>query len=327
MKLLQISLSILLIPALVAGPPDQPQLSRAAKALLKKPRIGYAEITWRGGPHERAEIVRVTDRFTIVRQGGIGNCENFDASRIAKVDWGPSEGGINDLGGEIIGSIFFAAASIPFLLIYIPVSLARHETTGREAAKALLWVPVLPLFLLWYPISEPKGAIASHRATHDPKIGSWQSSSAHTVERIKLTNVSEGQLQIEEQLATVRTGQYRFEEGKLHLRYDDGKDPEIAVGARFECNRLVTDDPKRLPTLYVENTAGPAQPPIVGRWSGGFGGPGPNTWEFHADGTFQAEKVQQRFAGSFTKAKDAIAIVSSGAKKKNGRSPLQTSPS
>jgi hypothetical protein len=322
MKLLQISLSILLIPALVAGPPDLLQLSRSAKALLKKPRLGTSEITWRDGTHARAEIVRVTDRFVTVKQGGNQTCENVELSRIAKVDWEPSGGGISDLGGEVIGSVLFAAASIPFLLVYIPVSLANHEITGREAAEALLLVPVIPLFLLWYPIGETKQAIVSHRVSHEPKLGSWQSSSAHSVERIKLTNAPKNQFQIEEQLAAVRTGQYRFEESKLHLRYDDDRDPEIAVGAGFECNRLVTDDPKRLPTLYVQKAEGSAQPPIVGRWSGGYGGPGPNTWEFHADGTFQAEKVQRRFAGSLGKTKDAVATVSGGAKKEEWKIAL-----
>src|SRR5579872_1331638 len=280
MKFLEISLSIFLIPVLIADPADQ--LSHDAKALLKKPRLGTPDIAWRDGAHARAEIVRVTDRFVTVRQNQ--TCENVELSQIAKVNWEPSGGGIGDLGGDIIGSILFAVASIPFLLVYIPVGLARHEITGREAAKGLLLAPIIPLYLLWYPIGETKQAIASHRALHDPKVGSWQTSSGDTVERIKLTNAAEDRFQIEEQLATVRTGKYRFEEGKLHLSYDDDKHSEVAVGAHFECNRLVPDDPKRLPTLYVQNAAGSAQPPMVGRWSGGYGGPGPNTWEFHADG-------------------------------------------
>lgn len=134
-------------------------------------------------------------------------CENVDVSQIVKIDWEPSGGGISDLGRGIIGSILFAAASIPVLLIYFPVGLARHEITGHEAAEALLWVPVIPLSLLWYPIGETNQAIASHRASHDVKLGSWQSSSGSTVERIELTNAAKNQFQIEEQLAAVRTGQ------------------------------------------------------------------------------------------------------------------------
>jgi hypothetical protein len=319
MKVLEISLSILLIPVLIAGPADQ--LSHDAKALLKKPRSGVPQITWRNGTHDAVELLRVTDRFVTVRRGGGQTCENVDVSQVAKVDWGLSGGGISHLGGETIGSVLLAAASIPALLIYIPVGLAKHEITGREAAVGLLLAPVIPLFLLWYPIGETKQAIASHRASHDAKLGSWQSSSDHTVERIKVTIAAENRFQIKEQLATVRTGKYRFEEGKLHLRYDDDGDPEIAVGARFECNRLITDDPKQLPILYLQKAEGPAQPPIVGRWNG-YGALGRNTLEFHPDGTFQAERFQQWFAGSFTKAKDTIVTVSSGAKKEEWKIAL-----
>jgi hypothetical protein len=178
MKLLEISPSILLIPVLIAGPADQ--LSHDAKALLKKPRLGTPEITRRDGTHARAQIVRVTDRFVTVRQNQ--TCENVDASQIAKVEWEPS-GGIRDFGVEIIGSILFAAASIPFLLVYIPFGLARHELTGDDAAELLLFAPLIPLSALWYPISETKQAIASHHATHDPRLGSWQSSAAHTADQ------------------------------------------------------------------------------------------------------------------------------------------------
>src|SRR5580658_9755557 len=67
MKLLNIAVSILLIPTLVAG---EPQLSHDAKALLKKSRVGYSDITWRDGTHENVEVLRVTDSFIAVRQSG-----------------------------------------------------------------------------------------------------------------------------------------------------------------------------------------------------------------------------------------------------------------
>ena len=115
--------------------------------------------------------------------------------------------------------------------------------------------------------------------------------------------------QIEEQLSTIRPGSYRFEKGKLYLRYDDDKDREIAVGGRFECDSFISDDPKAFPTLHALRSEGRAQSPIVGRWAAWYAGPGPGMWEFYPDGTFRAEKTLHSRTGSFKKGQDAAKIV------------------
>lgn len=62
MKQPHIAIILGLTPALTAGQ-DQPPLSVAAKALLKRTRFGLAEITRQEGTQERAIVVRVTDRL------------------------------------------------------------------------------------------------------------------------------------------------------------------------------------------------------------------------------------------------------------------------
>jgi hypothetical protein len=302
MKLLNIAVSILLIPTLVAG---EPQLSHDAKALLKKSRVGYSDITWRDGTHENVEVLRVTDSFIAVRQSG--TCRNVDLSRIAKVDWGLSGGG-NDLAASYVGGFVAAVVSVPFLLVLIPVSIADGDINRRDALTALLLIPLAPFYFLWYPIGETKNAIVSHRASQDAKLGTWESSSNNSVERIKLTNTGPNLFQIEEQLSTIRPGTYRFDQGKLYLRYDDDKDREVAVSGRFECDNFVSNDTKAFPTLHALRSEGRAQSPIVGRWAAWYA-PGPSAWEFSADGTFRAEKTLNSRTGSFKKGQDTVKIV------------------
>lgn len=306
MKLLHIAVSILLIPTLIAG---EPQLSHDAKALLKKPRLGHPDITWRDGTRKNVDILRVTDSFIAVRQINPGTCRNVDLSRIAKIDWDPSGGGIGDLGGSYVFGVLGAVISIPALLVLIPMAIADGDIKGWDVLTSLLLIPAAPFYFLWYPIGETKDAIASHRASHDAKLGSWESSSSHPLERIELTNAGPNLFQIEEQLSTIRPGSYHFKDGKLYLRYDDDKDREIASSGRFECDNFVSDDPKAFPTLHALRSGGRAKSPIVGRWAAWYAGPGSGMWEFYPDGTFRAEKTLQSRTGSFKKGQDTAKIV------------------
>ena len=306
MKLLEISFSILLIPALIAGPANQ--LSHDAKALLKKPRLGTPVIIWRDGTHDRVELVRVTDSFIAVRQRSTRTCENIDVSRIDKVDW-PSEGGHN-LGREILDGVVFGAAAIPFLLVWLPIGVAHHDLTADDAFTLLLLIPAIPVALLWYPIDAATRAIASH----DSKLGSWESIQSNQVaERVRLTShpADPNQGDVARQIAVIRTGHYRVDGEKLSTRYDGGADPETSVNVRFECDALIMDAPKT--EHLVAQGVQKAQAPIVGRWLA----PNGDAWEFHPDGTFQVEKLQQRLSGSYQKTKGGVDVLwnSAGARR------------
>jgi hypothetical protein len=309
MKFLQIPLCIFLIPALIAGAPGQP-LSSSAKALLKKPRTGYAEITWQDGRHDhQTQIVRVTNSFISLRKGASATCENVDLSRIASVDWGETG---EEFGTGFLGDFLAAAAAIPILLVMLPIAVVNGDLNAGAALELLVLIHAAPVLVLWHPIGEATRAISSNIALHDSALGNWESASSpgNAVERIQMapTKSNPPQVTIARHLATIRAGHYRVEGTKLYMRYDDAKDNETFVSIRFECERLVADNPKAFPVLYAEPRQGRAQAPIVGRWSGGYGASGPNSWEFRPDGTFQGETIQT-VSGSYKRVKGGADIL------------------
>jgi len=292
MKLLNIAVSILLIPSLVAG--DQ-KLSHDAKALLKRPRLGAAEITWGSGTHNRADIVRVTDGFVALRSGSGPTCENVEWARIAKVKWykpGHSEP-------------YFPPLAIALLIPLIPIVVIEELFTHPEdIGTAFELIGLLPAYGVQALFSAAKRSIGHH----DPKLGSWEAAHPQPgqgIERIKFDD-RQGQ-RIERQVVAVRAGRYRLEDGKLYTRYDDDADNETSALIRFECDELVSTSPVylRLRTHTVPDHAGA---PIVGRWWKEHGVEGPDIWEFRADGTFQVERLLERSSGFYKKTDGTVDI-------------------
>jgi len=172
------------------------------------------------------------------------------------------------------------------------------ESTDISVLAALVSIlftfPMLPYWGIKQAIGE-----------HDPKLGSWESVAPNQpAVRLRFTygenHLGEGG--IIKQLALVRTGRYRIENRTLFMRYDDEPN-EPSVGVRFECDELLVDaaEPFRMRTRQEE---GHAQAPIVGRWRRDE-----NIWEFHSDGTFQAERIGREDSGNYKKAKHGVDIT------------------
>jgi hypothetical protein len=194
-------LCILLIPALIAGPPDQPPLSNAVKKLLRKPRVGAAELTWRDGTKDRVGILRVTESFISLQRAN-RPCENVELTRIARIKWNGYEG-TGDF--DDFGLLVFALVFPPSLLVSLPL---------RAAKRAI--------------------------GSHDAKLGSWETMLGNQeVERVRFaySGHEPGEGVIFEQKAYIQRGHYRLAEGILYTR-DDADPYETAVPMHLDCANL-----------------------------------------------------------------------------------------
>jgi hypothetical protein len=166
-----------------------------------------------------------------------------------------------------------------------------------------------PLFLILtlpiWPYIKVKTAIRSH----DSKLGSWESQAQPNQPSVRLRFTyswdHQGQGQIVEQEVTVRTGRYRFEEGRLYKLYDDAL-TETSYAVRFECDQLLIDAQA---LHWAQGDDGPAYAPIIGRWSEGHGNKGHDSWNFRPDGTFREIQPQALATGSYRGAKGSVDIT------------------
>jgi hypothetical protein len=130
---------LILIPATLVG--QNSQLSEAAAKLLRKPRLGSAQITRPDGLREDGRIVRVTDQF-VTLETKPSSCENIELSKIAAVRWlGTTDSrSATDFGGTVLlGAILapqFAGYAIadPFRRISPPLQPLRGtwETVAQS---------------------------------------------------------------------------------------------------------------------------------------------------------------------------------------------------
>jgi hypothetical protein len=80
-------LHVLLIPVLAAAQADPPQLSEAARKLLRKPRSGNARLTFSDGKKVDGQVLWVTDQFVTFQTRTRLSCEDVEWSRVADVRW------------------------------------------------------------------------------------------------------------------------------------------------------------------------------------------------------------------------------------------------
>jgi hypothetical protein len=108
--------ALLLLPPLIAGPPDQ--LPDSVRTLLRKPRLAAARMTFRDGTHAAGRITRVTDQFVSFSSqspvsGRYENCSNIKLDRITALKWLPSESGTDFFDYLIFFPVWYLIFGIP----------------------------------------------------------------------------------------------------------------------------------------------------------------------------------------------------------------------
>jgi len=188
MRCTRVLLSLILIPALIAGSADT--LPSSVRKLLVKPRYGPAKITLVDGTHLDGAIFRVTTQFVTVRKSSAG-CENIDLKRIAAVEARE----VSPYGDD--GSFVDAAPYLAFL-----------------ALTSLIWVP-------WALGSKLKRSLTPR----DHIFGKWQSVSPQGE---KDTIEFREQQLVTRSAVAYRTGRYRISDGNVHLNRDsDGEEETL----------------------------------------------------------------------------------------------------
>lgn len=158
-------------------------LSASVKKLLRKPRVGSAELTLRYGRTESGRIVRVTDEFISLATLRRLDCEDVPLSAVTAVRWLPEP----------------RAQGQPSTVSY---------AVQMVFVGAFIWVPLLveePITTLFQRISPPL----------KPLSGSWDlDGSSHS--DLQSTLEFQGRA-VTERLSRREEGHWSAEQGQLHL--------------------------------------------------------------------------------------------------------------
>jgi hypothetical protein len=208
----QYTLVGLLVPSLMAGQekgggsdrsaPNN-KISEAVIKLLRKPRLGSAQLSWRAGRTQKGRILRVTDQFIAFETSQRPRaCENVELSEIAAVQslHTPGEPGA---GSHVADVLLFSAFLAPF---YVADAIAN------------------PFKRISPPIK--------------PLRGSWEGGGSRGIPESSL-EFTGGTVRY--RTTTSKRGRWRVEHGKLHLTLDG--EPEWIGSFHFECGELVLDNP------------------------------------------------------------------------------------
>jgi hypothetical protein len=210
--------------------PDPPnhKISDAANKLLRKPRLGSAELTWADGRKQKGRFLRVTNEFiafqTDFRRSA---CENVALSEIADVKYfrAPGEPGAGSDVARVVGGVFLMAFLVPYVV-------------ADAVAEPFRQTPLKPLRGTW----EASGPSDGH-------VGSSLDFTGNKV--VYRTTIR-------------KRGRWSIERGELHLAVDG--EPEWITSFHYECEELVLDNPAEKFREWG-NRSRPAGP-IVGDWHG-----------------------------------------------------------
>ncbi len=99
--------------ALDPTPPNH-KISESVDKLLRKPRLGSAQLTWADGRKQKGRILRVTDEFIAFATDFLPSaCKNVELSEVAGVKFFHAPG--SDVA-YLVGELFLAAFFAPFLV-------------------------------------------------------------------------------------------------------------------------------------------------------------------------------------------------------------------
>ncbi len=193
--------SLLLLPVMLAG--ESAQSSDTAKQLVKKPRLGSAQLTWVDGRRQKGHIARVTDQFVAFQTDTRPmSCENVKLSEIATVQWLRTSRGPG-AGSQLAGVLFVGAILAPFYV-------------GHAVADP---------FKRMSPPLKPLG-------------GSWESGGPSRA-LIKSSLEFKGNT-VQHRTMIGKQGRWLVEQDRLRLIYDG--EPESATPFHFDCEELILDD-------------------------------------------------------------------------------------
>jgi hypothetical protein len=236
-KIFRCTLAVLLVLSRMAAQekggtsdptPSNHKISEAANKLLRKPRLGSAELTWADGRKQKGHILRVTDQFiafqTDFRRSA---CTNVELSEIADVKFfhAPGEPGAGSDVANVVEGVFLVAFLAPFMVADAVAELFRQT-------------PLKPLRGTWEASGPSHGHLSSRLEFTGNKV-------------VYRTTIR-------------KLGRWSVERGEVHLAVDG--EPEWITSFHFECEELVLDNPAER-FWERRNRSHPAAP-IVGDWHG-----------------------------------------------------------
>jgi len=123
------------------------QLTPAAQKLLKRPRLGSAQLTWVDGRTQKGRVVRVTDQFISFETNITPPaCENVELSNVAAVQWFERVGAGSHSAGEVLLGTLLA----PFYVGSVATGPFKRISP-----------PTKPLHGSWEPSRPPRGLVQS----------------------------------------------------------------------------------------------------------------------------------------------------------------------
>ncbi len=209
------------------APPNH-KISEVANKLLRKPRLGSAQLTWTDGRKQKGRILRVTDQFIAFQTDfRPPACQNVELSEIAGVKFFHARGepGTGPDVANVVGGVFLIAFLVPYMV-------------ADAVAEPLRQTPLKPVRGTW----EASG----------PSHGHLMSSLEFTGNKVVYRTTVQ------------KRGRWSVERGELHLAVDG--EPEWITSFHFECEELVLDNPAEKFREW-RNRSHPAAP-IVGDWHG-----------------------------------------------------------
>ena len=225
----------------------------------------------------------------------IGQADLSDAARalIKKPQDGPADFTLRD-GTRLSGSIVritdrFVAIQNGDLRTCQNVDVSSIAGVKRNDPYDIGPVSTFFLLAMIAPLL-PFLGVTEAIGRHDPKRGEWESTGEpHIALRFYYGEQHIGQGDVFRRIFSLRKGHYRFLNGTLSRRYDNGK--ETAVPIHFECDQLVVDTP--IPNRFRPwGLADHARAPIVERWANIAKNRGPSALVLRADGTFEEHRFQ-----------------------------------
>jgi hypothetical protein len=202
-------------------------LSDAAQKLLEHPRLGDAKFTLTDGRKPTGQVVRVTDQFiSLATNLKPRTCEQIEVSQIASVEWYQAK---------------------------------IHSGRGRTAMEAAYLGPILAPFYVGNAISKPFKRISPPLK---PLRGTWESEGAPGGPSTAVLEFSGKR--VEYRSVIVKQGRWSIEQNRLHLQFPG--EPEAVTSFRFDCAKLVLENPDR--QLVDRRDRRRVAAPAVGNWQG-----------------------------------------------------------
>jgi hypothetical protein len=205
--------------------------SASVKKLLRKARLGSAELTMRDGRTESGRIVRVTDEFiSLATNAPSLACEDVQLSEVTAVRWLPTP--------------------------KVPQQPSAVSDAMRMVLPVLLLSPLFvegPIATLFQRVSPPL----------KPLSGSWDlDGSSHSDLH---STLDFGGHAVTERSSTRERGRWSVEQGQLHLN-TAGK-PERVTSFRFECGTQLVLEPSV--EAFQCSNCNRVTAPVVGDWRSG----------------------------------------------------------